>query len=85
MRPSAAPLRVFKFVIQPAHIDRRIDPELGLEWSGHVALAIASSKEQAFGILQQRAMEEGDPWQWLLVADVIELPIAPGRLLWAQF
>jgi len=85
MRPSAAPLRIFKYMIQPFPHDRRVDPELGHEWSGHVALVVASSREQAFGLLQQQAMEEGDPWQWLLVADVIELPIAPGRLLWAQF
>lgn len=85
MALSAAPLRIFKFVIQPFPHDRRVDPELHLEWSGHVALAVASSREQAFGLLQQQAMEEGEPWQWLLVADVIELPVAPGRLLWAQF
>ena len=82
--PQMRVLSVYRYLIQPYPHDSRVDPELNLEWSGLLAVAIAHSREEAFAVLQQRAMEEGDPWQWLLVADVEVFPLIPSRIVWAQ-
>lgn len=82
---AARPMKLYRFLIQPYPHDDRIDPETGIHWHGCLAVAAARSQEEAFAVLQQTAMEEGDPWAWLKLADVTELDFStPRRLVWAE-
>lgn len=84
------PKKVYKFIVPPK-ADRPLAPEDQpadgtMTVSGCLAIAAASSLEEALAILRRTALEDGLDARWLKVADVVELPITenPSRLGWSQ-
>lgn len=81
-------MKAFKFIVPPGkHKERVIESdERGvLTVEGRLAIALATSREQALEILERTAAEQGFDTRWLKVADVVELDLeTPKRLCWVE-